>query len=293
MSEHGHPTARELRDLADLDALGLLEEIDQRRFERAFGDATIAEQNVIRERQATLVERLVGEPTEELPTELKERVFAAIRGEIENLDEALAPLARIGRRLRERAQREEERGIDALPIANLELDRIRRSAILWRAASFALTASLIAAIFFLFDTSGSAEKAHMLASQQAASEELLESYGHDLDALVQEDNADHVLGLATTSTFRGAASVVLNTSTNSAKLVTLGLKPGTYTINYLDTKNVVQTLGFTVAFPSTIVDLAQAGALPPGFAKLLASTTWEIKDSDNITVAVCNPIRLS
>jgi hypothetical protein len=293
MSEHDQLTAQELRDLADLDALGLLDEIDQRRFERVFGDATIAEQDAIREQQATLLERLVGEPTEELPEELKERVCAAIRGEVEHLDETLAPLAKIGRRRRERAHREEERDYEAVPrsgeVAMFELAGVRRSAVLWRAASFALTASLIAAIFFLFDTAESAKTTADIASQQAGAEALDEAYPINLNELVQSTNADRVLGLATTGALaHGSFTVVLNTKDNTATLVTIGVAIGDYTINYTNASGVANALGFSVSTPSTIIDLK---GLPEGLAARLASEPWEIKDSGSLTIAVCNPTR--
>ena len=50
MSEYRQDPAQELRDLADLEALGLLDEIDQRQFERALAEITIVEQDAIRER---------------------------------------------------------------------------------------------------------------------------------------------------------------------------------------------------------------------------------------------------
>ena len=53
MSSQDTMKSSELRELADLDALGLLDEVDSHRFEQAFSNATIAEQETIRTRQST------------------------------------------------------------------------------------------------------------------------------------------------------------------------------------------------------------------------------------------------
>ena len=295
MSDYQQGPLQELRDLADLEALGLLDEIDQRQFERALAEVTVVEQDAIRERQAALVQRLVGEPTEELPEGLKARVCAAIRGEIELHDESLAPLARIGRRRRERNQLGENVGlrrplIMGAPESALELARVRRSAVIWRAASFALTASLIAAVFFVFHAEKSAEEAVRYASQQAGNEELLRVFGHNLEDLLREDNNEEILGLATAVEQRGSLGVILNKSTNSVKLIALGVAPGNYSIKYQVEGRGTVSVPFQVTgqMGASIVDLALAGA-PAGLAQDLLSVKWRVENGEGNVVATCNP----
>lgn len=300
MSEHEIPTGQELRDLADLDALGLLDEIDQKRFERALADATIAEQDRIRDRQAALVERLVGEPTEALPEDLKQRVMDAVRCEIEQFDASLAPIARIGRRKRERMQREVELAAQGAGtgsgFASLELRGVRRSAVIWRAASFALAASLVAAIFFLYDTTGSALKIEELAYQQVGSEELREVYGEQIESVLATPG-NRVLGLATvdlaenaanTKTMQGAFNAVLNTKENTLHLITFAVTPGEYTIHYEDEQGVARTIPFSVGVKTAVIDVGLNGELPTGLARHLQNTSWDIRNSSDQLLFRCN-----
>jgi len=311
MSEHEIPTGQELRDLADLDALGLLDEIDQKRFERALADATIAEQDRIRDRQAALVERLVGEPTEALPEDLKQRVMDAVRCEIEQFDASLAPIARIGRRKRERMQREEELAAQGAGtgsgFASLELRGVRRSAVIWRAASFALAASLVAAIFFLYDTTGSALKIEELAYQQVGSEELREVYGEQIESVLATPG-NKVFGLATVDlvenaanandlaenaanakTMQGAFNAVLNAKENTLHLITLAVTPGEYSIHYEDEQGVARTIPFSVGLKTTVIDVGLNGELPTGLARHLQNTSWDIRNSSDQLLFRCNP----
>lgn len=293
MTDYRHEPTQELRDLADLEVLGLLDEIDQHKFEVAFDQATIVEQDAIRERQAALVQRLIGDPDGCLPEELKARVCAAVRDEIDLHDETLAPIAKIGRRRRERVQASESVAVpdeDHQSSTVFEYAKVRRSAALWRAASFALTASLVAAVFFVFHAEESAEEAARYASQRAGHEELLSIFGHDLDDILREDNSEEVLGLATSVGQRGVVGAILNKDTNSVKLLTFGLAPGEYTIRYQTEDQVPVSVAFEVTgqMGSTVVDLASADH-PGGFAQDLLSRKWRIENAAGNIVAVCNP----
>lgn len=287
MTANERMTSHELRELADLDALGLLDEIDTRRFEEALKSATVTEQEQIRTRQATLLHRLVGEPVEELPEGLRERVLAAVHGEIQQQDEALAPIATIGRRRRERAARmldPVESVSTATSVNPRELNRVRRAAFLWRAASFGLMAGVLAALFFSMQMRDWVKKTEELASQKSNNLELREAFGDNLDELTNPTGADHVIGLATTYNRRGSITAILQTAptVNSVKLVVVGLKKGTYTISVKDTNEWVDSHTFTVREENTIVAL---DGLPEGAAQRLAVAEWKILDSNNILVA--------
>ena len=96
MSDSDQITFQQLCELADLDVLGLLDEVDQSDFEQGFNGSTPLEQDQLRERQAQLVTRLVGElglDDSEGPTEeLKQRVIESILSENQRLEASLAPL---------------------------------------------------------------------------------------------------------------------------------------------------------------------------------------------------------
>lgn len=295
MTSHERMTSTELRDLADLDALGLLDEIDTRRFEQALAGATIAEQELIRTRQATLLQRLVGEPTDELPEGLRERVLAAVRGEIDQMDEALAPIATIGRRRRDRSMRMAERvEPDAATIhtSPLELGRVRRAAFLWRAASFGLMAGLLAALIFSFSMRQWVKKTEAIASQKANNLELRETYSDDLNELTNPSWSDEIVSLQTAPRQRGGIIALLQTAPakNVVKLQVTGLKKGEYTIRIKEGPEWIIAHTFTVHEENTIVTLDN---LPSGAARRLAVADWRVVDSDGIPVALFSEVEVS
>jgi hypothetical protein len=148
---------QDLLEFADLDVLGLLDEIDSTRFEAAFQKATPADQDVIRERQAKLASQLVGtSDVSALPESLKARVLESIQSENDAIDSALAPVARIGigRWRREQANNPSIQPADdfsrhklADPLA---MRRLQRSSAIWRAASFGLIAGLAVSPQWIF-----------------------------------------------------------------------------------------------------------------------------------------------
>ena len=292
MSDSDRITFQELCELSDLDVLGLLDEFDQPLFERGFNLATALEQDQIRERQAQLVTRLVGElglaDTEALPAELKQRVLDAVHSENQMLEASLAPLARIGRRRRERLQRMQDQphasvlAVDSV----LQLRQANRSAVIWRAASFALMASLLASLIAGVWISRDAQEANRLASQLSASQQLKERYDLDLDSIMHANAGQHVLGLSTEPRFNGAMAVRLDTEANAVDLLVFGMNPGDYAIQY--TKNdVTKKIQFKIHERATVVQIDGSG-IEDGLAKALASSRWSIIDSDGIVVARCN-----
>ena len=293
MSDSDRITFQELCELSDLDVLGLLDEFDQPLFEHGFNVATALEQDQIRDRQAQLVTRLVGElglaDTEVLPTDLKQRVLAAIDSENQLLEASLAPLARIGRRRRERMHRTQVQSTHALaPVDSvLQLRQANRSAVIWRAASFALMASLLASLIAGVWISRDAQEVNQLASQHSASQQLKERYDLDLDSIVHASEPhQHVLGLSTEGRFNGAMAVRLDTEANAVDLLVFGMNPGDYAIQY--TKNdVSKKIQFKIHERTTVVQIDGSG-IEDGLAKALASSRWSIIDSDGIVVARCN-----
>ena len=284
MSGSGHHTFNELCELADLDVLGLLDEVDQAAFERGFDLCTPLEQDRLRERQGQLVTRLLAtddpkHAPEAPPEELRVQVVERILRENERLEASLAPLARIGRRRRDRSQR------PALPDPTLQLRQAARSASIWRAASFALMVSLLASLVAGFWTSRDSQEAARLASQQLATEQLKERFGVDLETMLLASADQHVLGLSTEIANNGAMTVKLDRSKNTVSMVVFGMKPGDYFIDYsIDGKR--NKIPFRIDHWATVVTM---DAVPDGLASTLASSTWSITDRDGNVVARCNP----
>jgi hypothetical protein len=285
-------THQELLDFADLDVLGLLDEVDSTRFEAAFQKATPADQDLIRERQAEFATQLVGShDTKALPEALKSRVIGSIQIENDAIDSALAPVARIGIG---RWRREQASGSLVQPAddENLHAEdpilirRLQRSSVIWRAASFGLIAGLAVSLLIGYTMVENAKEATRLASQRAASEQLSELYPQELSSIINNFKSDQVLGLATSPSHRGSITAILDTEGNNVRLMVFAIKAGEYAITYTDDTENQQRLGFKVDEGMTVV---QIDSLDEGVARALASRKWAVRDSNNAVVAVCNP----
>ena len=275
-------TPAELRELADLESLGLLEEVDAERFDRAFAAATVVEQEFIRNRQATMTRQLVGTPLKELPKGLRDRVLAAIRAENERVAETLAPLASIGARAAaESANYETESAMSTTQ--SIEVRRIRRAAVLWRAASFALMAAVLASMFMAADYRHWAKQAAELASQESNAIEFRETYGERLSEITSESVSNEIVSLASAQNARGSVSALLDTDANVVRLAVLGLAPGSYTVQRRDASSPWTTVAeFELYDSNTMVTLENNTS---GFADSLARLDWRIVDANGLPVA--------
>ena len=287
-------THQELLDFADLDVLGLLDEVDSTRFESAFQKAPPADQDLIRERQAALATELVGLPdAKSVPEALKARVLGSIQSENDVIDSALAPVARIGigRWRREQASGSTVQPADAEHSESSSTDsflirRLQRSALIWRAASFGLITGLAVSLLIGFSMVENAKEATRLASQRAASEQLSELYPQELASVINNFKSDQVIGLATSVAHRGSITAILDTEENNVRLMVFAIKAGEYAITYTDDAENEHRLGFKVDEGMTIVRM---DSVDEGVARALASRKWAVRDSNNALVAVCNP----
>ena len=139
-------TPRQLLELATLDALGLLDDVESAMYTRSFHDAPARVQDEVLRLQGEIASDPLLLPGEEPDPDLRERVLKAVADALA-LDDSLAPLARIGRQRRERDD-SSRRG----PI------RLGGSGQFWRAASFAMAGvSLIMAYFLAIGRQASSE----------------------------------------------------------------------------------------------------------------------------------------
>jgi hypothetical protein len=286
-------THQELLDFADLDVLGLLDEVDSTRFESAFQMASPADQDVIRERQAELASQLVGTAHVKSPPEsLKGRVLESIQTENDAIDSALAPVARIGigRWRREQVGHASVQPADDPDFSTqtdpLVVRRLQRSSAIWRAASFGLIAGLAVSLLIGYSMVEDAKEAHRLASQRAAADQLSQRYPQELANVVNGADGEQVLGLATSLAHRGSITAILDTNRNSVRLMVFAIGAGTYSITYMDDAENRHEVGFKVDEGMTVVNM---NAVEEGMARALASRKWVVQDSSGAVVAVCNP----
>ncbi len=146
---HVPPMTRdELLELAPLDALGLLDEYDALLFSRGFHAAPERVRTEVRALQAAVAADEILLPDVMPPAGMRSRVVEAIRREAEEAVD-LAPLATIGR-ARPRAAATLDRpaaaGIGPIRPRRRFVDSLASQG--WRAAAFALAASLVVAVYF-------------------------------------------------------------------------------------------------------------------------------------------------
>jgi hypothetical protein len=131
-------TREELLENAALDAFGLLDKYEAALYTRSFHHAHVAVQDEILRLQAELVSDESLLSAEAADPSLRQRVLNSVTKAIESENSQLAPLATIGRT---RGDIEQERPVVA--------GRLYGAGVYWRAACFALCASLIVVAYNL------------------------------------------------------------------------------------------------------------------------------------------------
>jgi hypothetical protein len=223
----------DLRSLAALDAMGMLDEVDAAAFDRAFRDAVPSVQAEIRELQASVASDPAFLACSEEPSpDLKARTLARVMTEVDRDERTLAPIAHIGRTA-SRPGRAAGPVIDQqaflnqaieLATARQDLRRFSRSSYYWRAATIALTAALTVAFVFQVTTRSFAERVAELALGAASTNQLLEAIGRegagrDIELATALRGMRGVGGSGT-----GVALLAVNEASGHVTLVGLGLR---------------------------------------------------------------------
>ncbi len=156
MSEFEPLTREELLEAAELEMLGLLDEVDQARFTRSFDAATPAVQNEVIAAQEALALEPAFKDTEAPSAALRLRTIAGVLDAIEVESKSAAPIATIGParggvRVTNTAQ--SPMTTEAMRELIAELSARTREVkaprqMLWRAASFLLLAALAVSMYF-------------------------------------------------------------------------------------------------------------------------------------------------
>lgn len=166
----------ELRDLAILETLGLLEEVDEAKFERAFADLTPDQQAELLDLQSAVAVEIAGAGDEEPDRALRYKVLARLASEIDQDASACGPIASIGERVRaignDARTGAASAMADSTPESMIDVRRMRRSSLVWRAATFVLGSSLIAMIVIQQQTANLSGRLLDLADNNISLKEL-------------------------------------------------------------------------------------------------------------------------
>ena len=161
----------ELLELAPLEALGLLDSVEEHQFDKGFQAAAPSVQDEVRDLQAAVAAEFGSVSADQPDRALRFRVLAALSAAVESDDAAVAPIAAIGnpasfqRRLDEAATRSLQS--DHHVADAVRRDRAARSSMLWRAAALALGSGLLVTLFFANRLSDTArDLAHLALSNQ-------------------------------------------------------------------------------------------------------------------------------
>lgn len=282
----------DLRSMASLDAMGMLDAVDAAEFDRAFRDAVPSLQAELRELQASIAAdpAFLAASAEEPASDLKARTIARVMTNVERQEEQFAPIAHIGRTAA-RAERRPVRSIDAhelveqaMELAALRKDaeRFSRSSYYWRAAAIALTAALTVALIFQGTTSTFAQKVTEIALGTASSEDLLKALGRE-GAREAIEQADVLRGIrAADGSGLGAAVLAVDLAAGRVTVVGLGLKAGSsYSVRHVAEGGTVTELGTFVAHRAS---WSAEFAVPGMDLKSLGGGSIELVDGDGTVV---------
>lgn len=266
-------THEELLELAALDAFGLLDEYEAALYTRSFHKASAAVQQQIVELQAELVADESLLPGEEPDPSLRQRVLKAVSQAVESEAADLAPLASIGRAPRA-----------AEPVV-AQSHQPRVSIYFWRAAVFALTASLLVVGYFFHEAYNHNNELTRTAISENTRDQLEDLIGPTFKEFLNDPNARRVaLTSADPEEFRGSAMLYIKEDEQQVFLLGVDI-PQTaqpYTLVATASDGSTQTLR-SFDTNGTIVGIRVDGVA----GNVLASNQWSITDS-NGTVLLRN-----
>jgi len=244
----------ELIELAALDAHGLLDEYEAVHYARSFLDAPAVVQDEIRQLQAELAGDTTLLPDEEPRLSLRQEVLDGVGDAV---GKKLAPLATIGQ-LRS-------------PANETRLN-LTASTPLWRAAAFALAATLIVLAYFSADAYRQSNLIARLALNNNTAAQLEQLIGPTFKDFLLDPQTKRIVltPFATNATCR--AVVFTNEATSEAFLVISGLPPApSYTLQ-------VKRADGSLEEVSTFASNGGLGGmrLEAISAAALVATTWQI-----------------
>ena len=165
-------SCEELKELAPLEALGLLDAVEELQFDKCFEAAPSSVQDEIRDLQAAVAAEFGSAAQDGPDRALRFRVLAAISAAVDSDEGPTAPIAAIGnhasfqRRLERLGDQPSTLSEQAVADA-VRRDRATRSSLLWRAAALTLGCGLLVTLYFTNRLSDTArDLAHLALSNQ-------------------------------------------------------------------------------------------------------------------------------
>jgi hypothetical protein len=280
-----HKSLDELKQQALFEVVGALDEPEVAQFDRDFKEVTASVQADLRRIQAEAVVDLALLGTEDPTASLKSRSMAAMMTAMDAHESGLAPIAHIGSAPARRPGRTPVRSIDATELmeqamatatARSDAARFARTAYWWRAAAIGLVAALVVTIYFERQANWWGQRVGEGAMQRLARQDMLRMLNQPgLTEMLER--ADVVRGLrAVASDGKGSATVLVDSQTARATLLTLGLTPGeTYTLRVTREDGRKEAIGTITPMES----LAAVAVLADDAMSALAMNQIELVDS--------------
>jgi len=185
----------ELLELAPLEALGLLDEVDERRFDISFNESPPHVQDEIRDLQAAVAAEFGSVGSESADRSLKYRVLAALSAAVDEDDQQCAPIAAIGnprayqRNVISELASHTSDSIDPKLVEAIRRDRYARSSLIWRAAAIALGCGLLVTLYFTAQISHNSQELVELALGNSNTSELRKKIGPTYDEFVNSSRS--------------------------------------------------------------------------------------------------------
>lgn len=271
----------ELIEQASLDALGLLDEVEAAHYSRSFHAAPASVQEEVRQIQAAVATDTVLMSDDEAPAGLRGRVLGAVQDAMEAEAAELQPIASIGvrRQGREPAQRERALAGVEMERLGLRMQSMQRTLSVWRAASVALAASLVAAILWVTVIAGEAMRVTQLTENNITTSEVRTMLGEAFPGFANNSNCD-LFAMVPQGKDRHACGVLsVDRKSGDAFVMALGLQTNMhYTLRLVTSTGVTELGRLTGGNAMTGAKLASLRA------STIESGRLELLDRDGNTV---------
>jgi hypothetical protein len=269
----------DLIELAALDALGLLDEIESDLFDRSFHHASATVQDEVREIQARVVEQISHVCSEEPPASLRERVLQAVAEAVE-LDSP-APLASIRRAGDRTASAYDHAGEsdDARRVRRLQL-----AGHFWRAACFILLGVVVSVVFMLVNAQNANNQLAYYALNSNLHDQLERHIGPTFRAYLRDGTAERIVLSSTNEDCDGWANLWIAEGTTEAMLITEGLpeldEGQTYQLRVRDVAGRVRVIANVAAG-----ELIRGSRITVDSSTLVAVATWELAGPNGVVLS--------
>lgn len=266
-TNHSNPefNNRDLIELAQLDALGLLDESERQAFETAFKAAPASIQLLVREGQARASDIDAWLPDTKAPASLRQRVLAAVAA----------------------AVRSESRQPEVAGRLTPAIARSTSVTPFWRAAAIG---SMAAALLFGVVTVklySDFQNVNDIKNGNALSDAWLKEFGPKFEGMLTNDKTQFVQFTPSTASTRGAAVMLMDPGSSSAQFFAKDLPQveGGYTLALLDAGgNVVKTIARIDSPASRVVNQFADIKVKPGesFVLKTAAQNETVMQSNNL-----------